>query len=285
MTPREAAFRLTLVITALGTIASAAGLFAPDVYRETEWVLPQVRGQDLVTLVAMPILVLAALRGRREHSDDRRPARHVRARLAWAGLLGYVLYTYTAASFSYRFNELFLVYVALFSCSLFGLAALGTGMDADEVGRSFDTGLPRRALVVLLAIFAGLLTILWVGQIVPFLVNGTLPELIVRAETPTNFVYVLDLGVIVPLAVLAARWLGSRRSWGYVLTGAVLIKAATMGLALISMTWFSVLAGTDADPYLAVVWVLIAGSSLAGAYVFFRHCAPPLTPPNQEETA
>jgi hypothetical protein len=51
---------------------------------------------------------------------------------------------------------------------------------------------------------AALLCVLWFGQIIPFYTRGELPNMIVQAKTPTVFVYVLDLGVVVPLSLLAA---------------------------------------------------------------------------------
>ena len=255
--------RLSVAILLLAAVASLGGLVIPGLYRETAWSLPQVRGQDLVTLLALPALAFALVGVRRGSA---------RAAMAWIGLLGYVFYTYTGASFAYYFNEFFLIYVALFSLSIFALIAALTGIDVDEIHRRFDADAPRRPVAVYLAFVGTLLTVLWLGQIVPFLASGTLPELIVRAEAPTNFVYVLDLGLVVPLAWLTAVWLWRKRAWGDVLAGCLLIKAATMGLALLSMTWFAAMTGQEIDPGLAAVWAVIAGGSLALIGWFLRAC-------------
>ncbi len=50
---------LTVSIILLAALAALGGLLLPGLYRETEWVLPQVRGQDLVTLLALPFLAAA----------------------------------------------------------------------------------------------------------------------------------------------------------------------------------------------------------------------------------
>ena len=89
---------------------------------------------------------------------------------------------------AYRFNELFLVYVALFSLSVFALAAAGTALDVAKIRESFDADVPRTAVAAFLMVFAAMLTALWLGQILPFLTTGTLPELISRADAPTSFV-------------------------------------------------------------------------------------------------
>lgn len=255
--------RLTWLVVVLAAAAAGAGLFVPSVYRETEWVVPQNRGQDLVTLLALAWLVptlVAAQRG------------SVRSKLVWLGLLGYLAYTYTGASFAYGFNMLFPLYVALFALTGAALIAALSGLDARAVRQAFDAHAPRRGVSVFLIVMAVLLTLLWTSQIVPFYTRGALPEMIVKAKTPTVFVYVLDLGVVVPLSLLAAWWLWRDRPWGFVLAGFVLVKAATMGLALLAMTAFTLRAGLAVDATLSVAWVALAAAGLGMAWWFFRHC-------------
>lgn len=254
---------LTVAIIVLAAIACLGGLLLPGLYRETAWALPQVRGQDLVTLLVLPVLA-AALIGVRRGS--------ARAAMTWIGVLGYILYTYAGASFSYYFNRFFLIYVALFSLSIFAIIAATTGLDIDAIHSRFDANTTRRPVAGYLAFIGILLAVLWLGQIIPFLSSGTLPELIVRAETPTNFVFVLDLGLVVPLMLLAAVWLWRKQPWGDVLAGCMLIKAATMGLALLSMTAFNAWAGQPYDAGLTAVWLVIAGGSLGVIGWFLRHC-------------
>jgi hypothetical protein len=256
------AIALSWAIALLAALAAAVGLLLPDVYRETEWVVPQNRGQDLVTLAAL-LLLAAVLPAARRGAP--------RATLIWLGLLGYLAYTYTGAAFAYAFNELFLVYVALFGGTGAALIAGLSAIDAPELRTRFGPRTPRRSVVAFLVILAIVLCLLWFSQIVPFLTRGILPEMIVRARTPTVFVYVLDLGVVVPLALLSAWWLWSDRPWGHVLAGFVLVKAATMGLALISMTLFAWRAGQPVALELTAAWVTLAVAGLAMSAWYFRH--------------
>ncbi|MGE5541862.1 MAG: hypothetical protein ACM3WT_02375 [Bacillota bacterium] len=254
---------LTIAIVALEVLASAGGLFIPGLYRDTPWVVPQNRGQDLVTLILSPVLVVIVPAVRRGSA---------RATMAWIGLLGYVFYTYTGAAFAFAFNRFFLIYVALFSLSIAALVAVAGGIDAVELQKRFDRATPRWPVLAYLAVLALMLTALWLGQIVPFFTTGTIPESIRLSGGPTMFVYVLDLGVVVPLALLAAAWLWRRLPWGYVLAGCVLIKGTTMGLALLSMSWFAARAGILTEPGLAVIWVALAAGSLGMSFWFFRQC-------------
>jgi hypothetical protein len=131
------AFVLTWLVVVLAAIAAAVGLWMPAVYRETAWVVPQNRGQDLVTLIALALLV-PALRLAQQASP--------RATLIWLGLVGYLAYTYTGAAFAYAFNELFLVYVALFGATGATRIAGLSGIDAHSLQGRFDDATPRRAV-------------------------------------------------------------------------------------------------------------------------------------------
>jgi hypothetical protein len=110
------------------------------------------------------------------------------------------------------------------------------------------------------------------GQIVQSLSEGTVPDLIIRSRGAGNFVYVLDLGVVLPLALLGARWLVKDEPWGYVLAGSMLIKAITMGFALLAATWLSVGVGIDLELGLTLGYAAIAFGGLGLSLWFFTHC-------------
>jgi len=243
---------LTAIVVLLAALAAGAGLYDADLYRDPAVLVPAIRGQDLVTLLTLPVLLASLL------------VRSTRARLVWIGLLGYLVYTYTGAAFAYRFNALFLVYLTLFTLSL---GALWTAVAATAPGVLADLARqPRRATIGFLLSIALVLGSSELAQVGAALEAGQVPALIARSEGAGNFVYVLDLGVILPLSVLAAVWLHRRARWGVVLAGALVIKAAAMGLALISGTWFAARAGAPVEVALTAAYGAIAlgGLALAG---------------------
>lgn len=261
---RRVAQILTVLILLLAAVASAGGLFLPGLYRDTAWVVPQNRGADLVTLVlALPALLIALLAARRGS---------FRATMIWVGLLGYLLYTYIGGTFAFAFNDFYLIYLALFSLTAFALVAAVSFIDPGALAQRFDSAVPRRAVAGFLLLVACMLTLLWLSQIIPFLTREKLPDCVALSGGTTCFVYGLDLGVIVPLCVLAAAWLWRRAPWGYLLAGCMLIKAATMGLALLGMTWFGLRAGLTAQIELTASYVVIAAGGLGMSVWFFRHC-------------
>jgi hypothetical protein len=258
------AYLLTAAMIPLVALAAVGGLFIPGLYRDAPTIVAAMQGQDLVTLLATGALLIALL-GARRGSD--------RATLAWIGLLGYVGYTYIGAAFSYAFNAFFLLYVALFSLSSFALVAAATGIDAVALRERFDPTHPRRSVAIFLGLLALVLTLLWLGQILPFYTTGVVPAILTLAKVNTWYVWALDLGLIVPLALLGAIWLWQQKPWGYVLAGYMLIKATTMGLALLAMNWFNLRAGQPTDPIeLLSFYTVLAVSGLGLSVWFFRHC-------------
>jgi hypothetical protein len=262
--PNATAIFLTAIIIVLGAVASSGGLFISGLYRDSRYLVDQALGQDLVTLfIALPALAVTLFFVRRGSA---------RATLAWIGLLGYMLYTYTTYAFGSAFNEFFLIYVALFSLSIFTLVAAVSGIDPAAWQKRFDVDTPHRPVAAFLILCGFMVSALWLPDIIRFLMTGKLPVSLVLAGIPTNFVYVMDLGLVVPLAFLTGISLWRRLPWGFILAGAMLTKVATLGLALLSMVWFMTRGGQTLEIGPVVFAAVVTVGSLGLAAWFFRHC-------------
>ena len=133
--PLEIAYATTIATVGLAAVASWAGAFVPGLYAEDALAVA-MRGQDVATLIVLPLLIIALHRMKRGSP---------RATVVSIGLLGYLLYTYAGAAFAYRFNRLFLVYIAAFSLSAIAVWTALSGLHPVEMQRRFGTGAPRRA--------------------------------------------------------------------------------------------------------------------------------------------
>jgi hypothetical protein len=212
---------LGLLATTCMLISSLAGFFTDVVYRqETPAWRAQAQGQDWANLlIVVPALLIATARLVR----GSQPALHV-----WRGLLLYVLYSYILYAFFIHFNQLFLAYVGALGFSFYALAS---SLAKHRV--SLPEPLPRArfARAVLMA-SAVLFAAMWLSQIVPANLTGSVPGGLQDVGLVVNPVHVLDLALILPAMIIAATMLRTRRAAGYLLAVPVLVFAVVMGGAI-----------------------------------------------------
>ncbi len=275
--------RLTYPILLLAFIATGVGLFWPvpgsahnfttlqqeivqvyghGLYRnDTTLYAAQAIGQDIVTLfVGLPLLFTGLTLARKGS---------LRGQLLLTGVLGYMLYTYTSYSFSTAYNELFLVYVALFSLSLFAFIQALVGLDADQISQKLAGRLPRRGIAIFLSVIGGFLGLAWLGRIVPPLFAQKVPY---GLEAYTTLgIQVIDLGIVVPAAIITAILLWQKRPWGYTLSSVLVVKALMMGAALIAMILGEILSGLKVSAVETVMFTGIALAAMGFSLVLFRN--------------
>jgi hypothetical protein len=247
-----AALVLSGAVAALAATASIGGLFLQGLYRDNAYVKAAWAGNDLVTLVvAVPTMIGAmtfAARG------------SARGELVWLCTLDYMVYNYAYYLFGAAFNWFFLLYVALFTTSMYALILGLIAIDPKRISQGFRAGTPVRWISGYMLFVALGLSAVYIGQSLAFVVSGVVPPLIAMVEHPTNVVFALDLSLLVPLLVLGAIWLLKRRPWGYVLSGIVLVKGAAYTLVLAVVAISAAGAGMPEAlaelPYWALITVL-----------------------------
>lgn len=244
---------LSLPITVLLVVAAGCEVFLSGLYRDAPSFAAQARGQDIFSLfVVVPTFVISAfLAGRGS----------LRARLVWLGVLINLVYTYVIAAFDVRFNPLFLVYVALLGCSLYGLiGGLGTA-NMTTIKASLTEKAPIRVVSVFLAALAALFYPPWLNEVVPALMTGQIPPSVQNDGTPTNAVHVLDMAWILPAFGITAVSLWRRQALGYTLARPILTFVVLLALAILSMVVFMARQGLPvAAPQVVVFGALFATS-------------------------
>lgn len=273
------------VIAVLALFAASMGLFYPNpgqpysftshrgetvmingqgLYEyDTVSMAAQQQGNDLVTLVVgLPLLGVStwlAFRG------------SLRGRLLLTGTLGFFLYTYMSMAMLTSYNDLFLVYVALFSMSLYAFILSMMSFRVKELPSHFSSTLPRKWIAGLLFFIGGFLSLAWLGRIVPPLLTNELPVL---ENTTTLVIQAMDLGLIVPLVILSAVLLLRRSPWGYLLASVALLKGVTLGLAVSSMTVNMATRGVGESLTIMVPFLLITVMSLVMAVLLLKNVVP-----------
>jgi hypothetical protein len=235
---------------------NARGLY----YWDTVSSAAQMQANDLVTLLlGLPLLAVSFWLARRGS---------LRGRLLLTGTLGFILYTYISMSFGTAYNPLFLVYVALFSLSLFAFILSMLSFDLETLPSHFSERLPRRAIAGLLFFAAAFLSVAWLGRIVPTTLGDQTPML---ENVTTMFIQVMDLGLIVPLCVLSGILLLHRSAWGYLLASVGLLKFLTMGTAVSLMGLNMARVGVPISPVEIAIFLTIALVNVAMVIVLLKN--------------
>ena len=185
----------------------------------------QAIAQDKVTLfLGIPLLTVSLFLSRKGL---------LKGRLLLAGTLGYFLYTYASYSFLSMYNPLFLIYVMLLSVSFFAFTLTMMSFDMEKLGLCFNRKLPVKFLGGFLLFVATAIAAMWLGRIVPPLMNGTVPAEL--EHYTTLVIQALDLGFVVPVAILSGALVIRRNAFGYLLASVVMVKGITMLTAITAM--------------------------------------------------
>jgi hypothetical protein len=193
------------------------------------------RGVDLVTLlVAVPLLAASA----RWHARG-----SLRGTLLLTGALCWFVYVGASYLGAVAYNELFFVYVALLSTSLFALLLSFAAVDRSRLAAHLAEDVPRRGPAALL-IGSGVVTLgVWLVTPVEGLLTGEPPA---DLESYTSlFTNGLDIAVIVPATVLAGLLILRRDPLGYALGIPLITFAALLAPMITAMTVVQVRAGVE----------------------------------------
>lgn len=236
---------------------NARGLY----YWDTVSTAAQMQANDLVTLVlGLPLLAVAFWLARRGS---------LRGRLLLTGTFGFFLYTYMSMCFGTAYNQLFLVYVALFGLSLYAFILSLMSFDLATLPARFSARLPRRGIAGVFGFTAAFLALAWLGRVAATFAPGSIPVL---ENTTSMFIQAMDLALIGPLCVLAAVLLLRRSPWGYLLASVAVLKFVTMGLAVSLMALNQARVGVPISPVELVVFPVITLLNLTLAVALLR-CA------------
>ena len=108
----------------------------------------------------------------------------------------------------------------------------------------------------------------------PVTLRGEPPESYRLAAIPTNVIHVLDLAVLLPAALLTAVWLWRRRDWGSLLTGVLLVKFTTLGLAVLAMAARLRQTGQGGDIGEIALFGVVSAVGLALGVAYLRAMTP-----------
>lgn len=283
MKKSPAVIRLAALIAVLALVAAGAGLFwptgsGPDRFTSLRGETAQLYGhglyradslfigagfqaQDTVTLLlGIPLLIIATLLYRRNS---------LKGGLLLTGILAYFLYGYASMALSASFNNLFLVYVALFSASFFALVLAVTSINLASVPVAILDRLPRRGPAIYLFASGILTLVVWLLPLLSALLQNQTPPLL--AHYTTKITDALDLALITPSTITAGSLILHRDPLGYRIAFPLLGIIIMLLPIIVLSTYYQIAAGIVFSPGqivgpitgfavlgLLAIWVLVA---------------------------
>ena len=218
----------TIAIALLVSFMSIAGLFWPAIYaRETAYGRAGAYASDLVDLfLVVPILLISGIRGYRGS---------VPAHLVWLGTQGYLLYNLVIYAFGVHFNALFLVYCATLSLSFYATVFSLPFIPLKEIAATYAARAPRKIIAVVFLLLSIRTVAFDLRDDIRAIMAGRIPQDIIDANQPVNFIHVLDPGFLLPALCITGVLLFRRRVSAYTLAPVFLTLLAIMSMELVSI--------------------------------------------------
>ena len=206
------------------------GIYKNDSY----FMAPIFKGTDCTILfLAIPLLIIALIMNIKKGS--------IKTVLFLTSVIALFTYYSTSISFGVIYNVLHLVYIALFSCSLFALIIgfiLLKNYTIKVSVKMYTNG------IKIFLVFCGLsLFVAWLPDIIVSLVNKK--SLVLIEIYTTQITYVLDMAIVSPLMFICLYNLKKDNNIGYILLGIILSLLIAVGIMVIIQAIFQIMAGIN----------------------------------------
>jgi hypothetical protein len=216
---------LSKIIIVLTVIASLGGIFANNIYHDNELVKEVWLGNDIVTLfVAIPIMIGALFFSLRNS---------LKARLIWMGTLWYMVYNYIFYMYGTAFNKFFLLYVIIFTLSIYALILALMKIDIKSFKQKISFNIPVKWISSYMLFFVIMIGGLWIAQSLSFVFTSKVPLGITQTGNPSGVVFATDLSLLVSTLIVGAILLLKREIWGYIISIISLTKCLLYPFVLV----------------------------------------------------
>jgi len=138
------------------------------------------------------------------------------AKLFILGIMAYLAFMFGFNSLSLFFNELFLVYIAIFSLNVFGII-LGY-KDVQQSGNYLKNTIKMKISSTFLMLFAITAYTAWLIEVITSTINGSIPESISGMNLPISVVHVFDMAFALPMIVIGAILLFKGKTSGLIIS-------------------------------------------------------------------
>ena len=218
-------------------------IYGKGIYRHmSSDVAIQGIAQDYVTLfIGIPLLLLGLFFYRKGKSN---------AKFLLTGVLLYFFLTYLFYTAMAMYNELFLAYVVLLSCSFFALILNLISFDYKSKLLKSDKNI--RITGYFLIANSILIALLWLSVILPPLFNQSIYPVELHHYT-TLIVQGFDLGIFLPMGFVSALLALRKNNFGEIFTTIYIVFLSLLMTALTAKVIFMANAGANVVPVIFIM--------------------------------
>ncbi len=204
------------------------------------------RGVDgAILLFGIPFLIIALILYAR---------RSIRGAFLLLGALAYFMYLYASLSFgAVMYNDLFLVYIVIFSCSLIAFIVLFSSESLKEGINRLSCMPGRRPISAFLLILACFTLGLWLESPITAMVTGNPPGLL--GHYSTLLTHAIDLSILVPGFFISAFMLIFKKPRGYLISLPLLFILAFLIPNITAMTISQIVSGIEISIMEIIIYV------------------------------
>lgn len=244
------------------TVATVISITNNNLYLDGDWANAQWLGQDLVTLViGMPLLLVSSWKVILKRS------------LVWelvlGGVLFYLVYIYAFFLLEDSFTALYFIHLPVFSIALLCLFVVFHDLLNAKNDYAYTHRLTLSTIIGYFLLISAFLFWLWLQDLLKHLNAADYFSDTPDGEPPL-VMHTLDLGIIVPMMVMASILLFKNHTLGLIMIGVLLVMSFLTSSAFMGMALSIYLQGFDLDSEIIVLWSLITLCSLLLSIVYLN---------------
>jgi hypothetical protein len=264
MKKKELLIIMSLSVILAGSLAvvSFFGIFVPETYaRETASMAAQGVGQDMVNLfLVVPLLLVSTLLLRKNN---------IIALYVFGGTVFYILYSFIIYSFGVHFNAMFLLYCLTLGLAVYLFIIFIYASRKLDVQNWFDDKLPIKAIGIYLMVISLMFYILWLKDIMPSIINNSVPTSVSDYNLLVNPVHVIDISFALPGLVISAILLMKKNNLGYILAPVSLVFIIILAIALAMMVIVIKARGISEESSVLGIFIILAITGFIFLAIFF----------------
>lgn len=254
---------LSVLLAMILAVVSYFGAFVPGTYdRDAASMAAQGAGQDMVDLFLVTPLLLILLVFVRKNNRI--------TSMIFSGIVFYILYSFVIYCFGVHFNRLFLLYCAILGISFYLFIMTISYLNQENIKNWFNGKVSARMIGIFFIIIAVMFYMLWLKDVVPAVLNNTIPASVSDYHLLVNPVHVLDISIVLPGLFITAILIMKKQPLGYILTPVFLVFIILMAIALIAMVLMVKAQGYGDETSVAGIFMVIAGISILLLTLFLK---------------